>query len=427
MFYDENNITFGGYIMTKSIVKKILAIVVIIILVILFIAQAILNLIALHKETINKSEYQNAISYVIRTQEMLKQFDHQQLTHFVQEYNTMTRSALAIKLFDQKPLENIKTLNFEQALKMFERRNYVKSVLYLPKSHRWAMLQFIPQKSKINLILLSVLALEILTSLLLIFMVIFYGRHIVTDALYNARKDSAKRKKPFFMRKSAIQLQNQMESLIAERTLLLSTLFHDIKTPMTRALLYLQIIPKSTDEHQRIAAELMQMNEILNSTIQYYQNNLDHSEVNLSNLLTKLYQISCQHIRLIYQPETITTPLIPGNEGLLYRALSNIVFNALKYATTCYLNVEQTHETTTITIYDFGPGVPEKKLLQLFQPHVKNLHQGEKSEGHGLGLAIAKKIIELHHGNIFAKNLHSGLEFTITLPNKKIQLGGKHD
>jgi signal transduction histidine kinase len=65
----------------------------------------------------------------------------------------------------------------------------------------------------------------------------------------------------------------------------------------------------------------------------------------------------------------------------------------------------------TVEISDNGPGVPEDKLIKIFETFYTT-----KQQGSGLGLSIAKTIIEIYGGKIWAKNRHSGGTFMFTLP-----------
>jgi signal transduction histidine kinase len=63
-------------------------------------------------------------------------------------------------------------------------------------------------------------------------------------------------------------------------------------------------------------------------------------------------------------------------------------------------------------VSDRGPGIPEDKLKEVFEPFFTS-----KAEGMGMGLSIARTIVEAHHGEIWAKNrVHDGASFRIRLP-----------
>jgi signal transduction histidine kinase len=74
-----------------------------------------------------------------------------------------------------------------------------------------------------------------------------------------------------------------------------------------------------------------------------------------------------------------------------------------------------------LSVSDRGPGIPEDKLKEIFEPFFTS-----KAEGMGMGLSIARTIIEAHHGLIWAKNRdHGGASFRIRLPCNDADGGGR--
>jgi signal transduction histidine kinase len=120
-------------------------------------------------------------------------------------------------------------------------------------------------------------------------------------------------------------------------------------------------------------------------------------------------------------------PQIHGNADLLYQLFYNLVNNALKFSrdnvpskvditsTVIEHNLQQYDE---ITVADNGIGFDQDYAEKIFGSFFR-LNAKDKYEGSGLGLALCKKIVELHHGTITAKGEKSaGAEFKITIPKK---------
>jgi two-component system sensor histidine kinase CpxA len=111
---------------------------------------------------------------------------------------------------------------------------------------------------------------------------------------------------------------------------------------------------------------------------------------------------------------------IDGNPELVRRAVENVLRNAIRFSPeeSCIsAGVAQDSTGIKITISDSGPGVPEELLTQIFDPFVRvDQSRNSASGGLGLGLSIARRAVLLHHGTINAKNLHPGLQVTISLP-----------
>ena len=112
--------------------------------------------------------------------------------------------------------------------------------------------------------------------------------------------------------------------------------------------------------------------------------------------------------------------LVRGNVELLRRALENVVRNAIKYSyeggTVTLAGGSAGNGRVAITVCDSGPGVPPADLASIFEPFFRG-QNGGSAEGHGLGLAIARRIVEAHGGTISASNnAGGGLCVRIELP-----------
>ena len=116
-----------------------------------------------------------------------------------------------------------------------------------------------------------------------------------------------------------------------------------------------------------------------------------------------------------------TAGVVSGSAAMLHGALENVIRNALKYATGCIdIIVETTlsssREHYLVRVLDTGPGVPEHELADVFTPFFRSAHSAP-TDGHGLGLAIARRAIQAHGGTISASNRRGGgLAVAITLP-----------
>ena len=93
----------------------------------------------------------------------------------------------------------------------------------------------------------------------------------------------------------------------------------------------------------------------------------------------------------------------------LKRAISNLLNNALHYGKDVGIAVQQTESYVDIMIRDHGPGVPEQALATLFDPYVRLEHGRQSNQsGMGLGLGIARDIVQAHHGQLILQNAPGG-------------------
>ncbi|MDO9064043.1 MAG: ATP-binding protein [Sulfuricella sp.] len=119
--------------------------------------------------------------------------------------------------------------------------------------------------------------------------------------------------------------------------------------------------------------------------------------------------------------------LVKGNAELLHRALENVVRNALRHTpdggkVAMGVRLDANGNDLRLTVLDQGPGVPENELGSIFDPFFRG-NVTKSIDGHGLGLAIARRVVEAHGGNISASNrVGGGLCVEIVLPARRSDL-----
>ena len=111
---------------------------------------------------------------------------------------------------------------------------------------------------------------------------------------------------------------------------------------------------------------------------------------------------------------------VPGDPELIRRAVENVVRNAIRHApqnTAVEVSLENGGQWARIGVRDYGPGVPPEHLARIFDPFYRvDTDRNRASGGVGLGLAIARRAVELHKGRIQARNSEPGLKMDIELP-----------
>lgn len=111
---------------------------------------------------------------------------------------------------------------------------------------------------------------------------------------------------------------------------------------------------------------------------------------------------------------------VKGNHELLFRALENVVRNAIRHSPAGkQIDIHVAHESSmqwTITVSDAGAGVSPAELGTIFAPFSRG-RNGDSFAGYGLGLAITQRVVQMHGGSVVASNrAEGGLAVTITLP-----------
>ena len=111
---------------------------------------------------------------------------------------------------------------------------------------------------------------------------------------------------------------------------------------------------------------------------------------------------------------------VEGNEEMLKQVWINLVDNAVKFSPRCgtvLLDVCEAGDRIRVTVSNTGPEIPPEKLNKIFG----KFYQGDEShaaEGNGIGLAIVKRVVELHRGNIWVNSGNGMTTFTVELPKK---------
>ncbi len=223
------------------------------------------------------------------------------------------------------------------------------------------------------------------------------------------------------------KLQQDIKNYYEQKNIMITALAHDIKTPLTEALLRLSLLEEQKEADQ-VAIKLEEINQIINSSLEYAREperiRRAHADVvSLIESIAENYNKDSFVVKFYSRTFSFTMDI---ELQLFKRMISNIIENSRKYASTCEITITQPLKNhLEITCIDNGPGVPEKYLHLLSIPYFR-VDQSRSSEtgGTGLGLAIVKKIAEIHHAKVeFSNRPGGGFMVKINLERK---LAEKH-
>jgi signal transduction histidine kinase len=219
--------------------------------------------------------------------------------------------------------------------------------------------------------------------------------------------------------------------LTAERRLLLD-ISHELRSPLARLAIAVELARSGEDRNKaldRIQRESDRLNELVSELLQVTRAEGDpHSLAFETVRLDELLGVVVEDARLEAGARNVEVSLersdpvsFRGNPELLRRAVENVVRNAIRYAppnSTITVSLE-VGPPVVVRVRDQGPGVPEGELQRIFDPFYRVAPDRDRqSGGVGLGLAIARRAVELHQGTIAARNALPGLEVSITLPGQ---------
>jgi len=211
-------------------------------------------------------------------------------------------------------------------------------------------------------------------------------------------------------------MRQRISRYLTERGQLFSAISHDLRTPITRLRLRVELLE---DEAQQIkfTRDLDELELLVKGALQCVKDTDIHENIEAVDLNLLLEHIvepyqACDQTRVTLDGRA-SAPY-PGKPLALKRCIGNLLDNALKYGERAHLHVEDGKDALVLHVDDEGPGVPEQRLEQVFEPHVRLSGQ---QQGYGLGLGIARNIAHAHGGELSMRNLQQGgLRVTLTLP-----------
>jgi two-component system OmpR family sensor kinase len=224
----------------------------------------------------------------------------------------------------------------------------------------------------------------------------------------------------------------RLGALLQSQTRLLHQVSHELRSPLARLQIAVGLARQQPEKLEsslvRIERESERMDDLVGellalSRLESGEIKLEKEPVNLNELLTTVledarFEGKAKQIYIDYVPQAEASVSLLGQQDLLHRAIDNVVRNAIKYSVSqsrVSINSSVENDTIKITVNDQGAGVAESELDLIFQAFFRGSNTNQ-TDGHGVGLAIAKQIIEAHGGSVSASNQAvGGLSVKITL------------
>lgn len=218
------------------------------------------------------------------------------------------------------------------------------------------------------------------------------------------------------------QMAEDVEQAGRERELMLAGVSHDLRTPLTRLRLSLELLQEEDELTEDMIRDVEDMDAILDQFLAFIRDGRDESMevLNLDELIHEVvtpYNQQQDLISLHLGP----LPAMSLRRISIKRLLTNLIENALRYAgrqveVTAYLQDEPNAPYVVINVLDRGPGIDPAELDSLFNPFTRG-DKARSGQGAGLGLAIVKRIAAQHGGSVELHNRPAGgLEVRVCLP-----------
>lgn len=213
-------------------------------------------------------------------------------------------------------------------------------------------------------------------------------------------------------------LSARLKSATESRMRLVAAAGHDLRTPMTRLRLRAEFLPES--ERAVWLRDLDELDAIADSAIRLVREEAEDASfqpVALGGLAREIVG-ELREVGLPAELGTAADAKVRAQPLALKRALRNLVENAARHGGGARVQVLSRDGRGVFLVEDEGPGIPPELLSRVFEPFFRVDAARRKSfPGAGLGLAIAREIIERQGGTIAIRNrLSGGLEQTVELP-----------
>ncbi|RJF96284.1 ATP-binding protein [Noviherbaspirillum saxi] len=222
------------------------------------------------------------------------------------------------------------------------------------------------------------------------------------------------------------QMVADLDRVESDRAVILAGISHDLRTPLARMQLEVEMAKLPDDARQGMQSDLAQMDEIIGQFLEYAKPS-DRSQVASVDLSSLLRECAHEAERL---PDVKASASIAdhvnvfGNATDLKRVVNNLIENARRYGKTegsehTSINISCKTQGTqaVVEITDHGPGVPDAEIERLLRPFTRLDTARGQANGAGLGLAIVDRIVKRHHGVMkLSNNPTGGLQIRISIP-----------
>lgn len=253
-----------------------------------------------------------------------------------------------------------------------------------------------------------------------------FGQGDMTTRLHTRRTDEIGQ-----LSQSFDQMADRLKRLIDSERRLLGDISHELRSPLARLKFAIKLARTSPDPKgalDRIERDIDRITSLVADIVEitFIEGDprvQDMAMLHLGPILDDVLRdctLEAHFRECSLQMSGAAQGLILGNRELLRRAVENIVRNAIRYAPSrseVLITLREENGEAHIVVRDHGPGVPDEALTRIFDPFFRVEEARDTgSGGTGMGLSIAKRAVQLHHGCIHATNEAPGLRVEIVLP-----------
>lgn len=229
---------------------------------------------------------------------------------------------------------------------------------------------------------------------------------------------------PKEIRETNASFNKMMEDLArieSDRAVILAGISHDLRTPLARMQLEVEMAELADDARLGMQADLGQMDGIIGQFLDYAKplETVMFETINLSELLNQVVEESSRLPDVVMRSSIGKNIQLPGNKVELRRVFNNLIENGRRYGRTpgtdhvridikCGYKNREKQQGILFTYRDHGLGVPDADMKRLLRPFTRGDISRSQANGSGLGLAIVDRIVKRHGGLIRISNHANG-------------------
>lgn len=218
-------------------------------------------------------------------------------------------------------------------------------------------------------------------------------------------------------------MQTRLREYVEDREQLAAALAHDLRTPLTRMRLRLELLGRSK-ARSALAHDLADIDQIARSVIDFATFEIAEEKTERVDLWSLVASIADGYDEVSFETEArgMRGMVCEARPIALRRCITNLVNNAVLYGKKVHLSLGHDGETVTLAIRDEGPGIAPEQIEHVFRPFVRTeTSRSRETGGSGLGLTIARNIARSMGGEVKLSNHPAGgLCAQLTLPRANL-------